>query len=192
MAEEVKGLDQPARATLRKYGVRFGAYHIYLAGAAQAGAACARDAIVGDQARRPGGKGSQRLAASRGQWAHVDSRRQRYSESTLPHCRLSHLRRARSARRYSGDGSPISSDRRCPGAKVRPGPKPDGVFDGRSFLVTGAMTSLTGASGEDFASILRSLGYRMDRKPKPAETATPTTCLTDATCCVQPMSWQEW
>jgi len=26
--------------------------------------------------------------------------------------------------------------------------------------VTGAMTSLTGASGEDFASILRSLGYR--------------------------------
>jgi ATP-dependent RNA helicase SUPV3L1/SUV3 len=31
------------------------------------------------------------------------------------------------------------------------------------------MTSLTGASGEDFASILRSLGYRMDRWPKPAE-----------------------
>ena len=31
------------------------------------------------------------------------------------------------------------------------------------------MTSLTGASGEDFASILRSLGYRMDRKPKPVE-----------------------
>ena len=30
VADEVKGLDQPARATLRKYGVRFGAYHIYL------------------------------------------------------------------------------------------------------------------------------------------------------------------
>src|SRR5207247_5352558 len=30
VAEEVKGLDQPARATLRKYGVRFGAYHLYL------------------------------------------------------------------------------------------------------------------------------------------------------------------
>jgi ATP-dependent RNA helicase SUPV3L1/SUV3 len=57
-----------------------------------------------------------------------------------------------------------------------PGPKPDGFFDGRSFLVSGAMTSLTGASGEDFASILRSLGYRMDRKPKPVEApATPET-----------------
>jgi ATP-dependent RNA helicase SUPV3L1/SUV3 len=30
VANEVKGLDQPARATLRRYGVRFGAYHIYL------------------------------------------------------------------------------------------------------------------------------------------------------------------
>jgi ATP-dependent RNA helicase SUPV3L1/SUV3 len=31
------------------------------------------------------------------------------------------------------------------------------------------MTSLIGASGEDFASILRSLGYRMERRPKPSE-----------------------
>src|SRR5262249_12481823 len=32
VAEEVKGLDQPSRAVLRKYGVRFGAYHLYLPG----------------------------------------------------------------------------------------------------------------------------------------------------------------
>ena len=30
VADEVKGLDQPSRASLRKYGVRFGAYHIYV------------------------------------------------------------------------------------------------------------------------------------------------------------------
>src|SRR6185312_16602343 len=30
VADEVKGLQQPERATLRKYGVRFGAYHIYV------------------------------------------------------------------------------------------------------------------------------------------------------------------
>src|SRR4030095_15676375 len=30
VAEEVKGLDQTSRAALRKYGVRFGAYHLYL------------------------------------------------------------------------------------------------------------------------------------------------------------------
>ena len=32
VAEEVKGLDQTARAALRKYGVRFGAHHLYLPG----------------------------------------------------------------------------------------------------------------------------------------------------------------
>ena len=30
VSEDVKGLDQPARATLRKFGVRFGAYNIYI------------------------------------------------------------------------------------------------------------------------------------------------------------------
>ena len=30
ISAEMKDLDQPSRATLRKYGVRFGAYHIYV------------------------------------------------------------------------------------------------------------------------------------------------------------------
>jgi len=46
-----------------------------------------------------------------------------------------------------------------------PGEKPAGAFDGRGFVVTQAMTSLTGSAGEDFASILRALGYRMERRP---------------------------
>src|SRR5262249_3124277 len=55
-----------------------------------------------------------------------------------------------------------------------PGAKPAGAVDGSGFVVTGSMTSLTGTSGEDFASILRSLGYRMERRPKPPESpATP-------------------
>jgi ATP-dependent RNA helicase SUPV3L1/SUV3 len=48
-----------------------------------------------------------------------------------------------------------------------PGAKPSGAFDGRGFVVTQAMTSLTGSAGEDFASILRALGYRMERRPAP-------------------------
>ena len=49
-----------------------------------------------------------------------------------------------------------------------PGVKPPGALDGSGFTVTVGMTSLVGSSGEDFASILRSLGYRMERRPKPA------------------------
>jgi ATP-dependent RNA helicase SUPV3L1/SUV3 len=51
-------------------------------------------------------------------------------------------------------------------------PRPPGAFNGFGFTVTGAMTSLTGASGEDFASILRSLGYRMEKRAKPPEPET--------------------
>ena len=47
------------------------------------------------------------------------------------------------------------------------GPKPPGAFAGGGFTIVNGMTSLIGASGEDFASILRSLGYRMERRPKP-------------------------
>ena len=32
VAEEISSLDQPARAQLRKYGVRFGAFNIYFPG----------------------------------------------------------------------------------------------------------------------------------------------------------------
>ena len=52
-----------------------------------------------------------------------------------------------------------------------PGVKPPGAVDGAGFTVTVAMTSLVGCSGEDFASILRSLGYRMEKRPKPPEPA---------------------
>jgi ATP-dependent RNA helicase SUPV3L1/SUV3 len=64
-----------------------------------------------------------------------------------------------------------------------PGEKPTGAFDGRGFVVTQAMTSLTGSAGEDFASILRALGYRMDKRaplpPKPAPEVVVETVSTE-------------
>src|SRR5207302_2098753 len=52
--------------------------------------------------------------------------------------------------------------------ETSPGQKPAAAFNGSGFVLTVAMTSLTGCSGEEFASILRSLGYRMEKRPKPA------------------------
>src|SRR5207253_8039434 len=54
-----------------------------------------------------------------------------------------------------------------------PGVKPAAAFDGSGFTVTVAMTSLNGCSGEEFASILRSLGYRMEQRPKPVAPPPP-------------------
>ena len=178
-----KGLDQPARATLRKYGVRFGAYHIYLAGAAEARAACARQrnlwAIKHESPDAKGVGELLHLAASGRTSIPVDKDTPNALYRTAGY-------RICGERAVRVDILERLADLIRPALSWRegaPGPKPDGVFDGRGFLVTGAMTSLTGASGDDFASILRSLGYRMDRKPKPAEPAVSRAGRRLNACC---------
>jgi ATP-dependent RNA helicase SUPV3L1/SUV3 len=167
VAEEVKGLDQPSRATLRKYGVRFGAYHIYLPILLKPAPRSLATQLWALKHESPEAKGVAELlhlAASGRTSIPVDK------ETPKPLYRTAGYRicgeravRVDILERLADLIRPILSWR-----EASPGPKPEGVFDGRRFTVTGAMTSLTGASGEDFASILRSLGYRMDRKPKPA------------------------
>src|SRR5450631_1026604 len=168
VAEEVKGLDQPARATLRKYGVRFGAYHIYLPILLKPAPRALATQLWALKHESPDAKGVGELlhlAASGRTSIPVDK------ETPKPLYRTAGYRVA-GERAVRVDILERLADLIRPALSWRetsPGPKPDGVVDGRSFVVTGAMTSLTGASGEDFASILRSLGYRMDRRPKPAE-----------------------
>jgi ATP-dependent RNA helicase SUPV3L1/SUV3 len=170
VAEEVKGLDQPARATLRKYGVRFGAYHIYIPALLKPAPRALATQLWTIKHESPEAKGVAELlhlAASGRTSIPADKETPKALYRTAGY----HVCGERAVRvdileRLADLIRPALSWR-----EGAPGPKPDGVFDGRSFLVTGAMSSLTGASGEDFASILRSLGYRMDRKPKPAEAA---------------------
>ncbi|MDI1347048.1 MAG: helicase-related protein [Pseudolabrys sp.] len=169
VAEEVKGLDQPSRATLRKYGVRFGAYHIYLPILLKPAPRALATQLWALKHEAPDAKGVTELlhlAASGRTSIPIDK------ETPKPLYRTAGYRvcgeravRVDILERLADLIRPALSWR-----ETATTPKPDGAFDGRSFTVTGAMTSLTGASGEDFASILRSLGYRMDRKPKPAET----------------------
>jgi ATP-dependent RNA helicase SUPV3L1/SUV3 len=169
VAEEVKGLDQPSRATLRKYGVRFGAYHIYLPILLKPAPRALATQLWALKHEAPDAKGVTELlhlAASGRTSIPIDK------ETPKPLYRTAGYRvcgeravRVDILERLADLIRPALSWR-----EITTTPKPDGAFDGRSFTVTGAMTSLTGASGEDFASILRSLGYRMDRKPKPAET----------------------
>jgi ATP-dependent RNA helicase SUPV3L1/SUV3 len=170
VAEEVKGLDQPARATLRKYGVRFGAYHIYLPGLLKPAPRALATQLWTTKHESPEAKGVDellQLAASGRTSIPVDKETSKALYRTAGY-------RVCGERAVRVDILERLADLIRPALSWRegaPGPKPDGVFDGRGFLVTGAMSSLTGASGEDLASILRSLGYRMDRKPKPVESA---------------------
>ena len=179
VAEEVKGLDQPARATLRKYGVRFGAYHIYLPALLKPAPRALATQLWAIKHESPEAKGVSdllHLAASGRTSIPVDKETPKALYRTAGY-------RICGERAVRVDILERLADLIRPALSWRegaPGPKPDGVFDGRSFVITGAMTSLTGASGEDFASILRSLGYRMDRKPKPVATVAPAAPANDA------------
>ena len=172
VAEEVKGLGQPERASLRKYGVRFGAYHIYLPPLlkpAPRALAVQLWTLAHDGLQSQGLDDLLHLAGS--------------GRTSIP------INREIDAALYRVAGYRVCGERAVRvdilerlADLIRPalawregatGVKPPGAIAGGGFTVVNTMTSLTGAAGEDFASILRSLGYRMERRPKPAEPAAP-------------------
>jgi ATP-dependent RNA helicase SUPV3L1/SUV3 len=172
VADEVKGLDQPARATLRKYGVRFGAYHIYLPNLLKPGARVLATQLWALKWASPETKDlpSVEQAAGSGRTSiavEKDALKPLYRVAGYRVCgeravRIDILERLADLIRTSLAWRPGT-----------PGEKPVGAIEGFGFTVAPAMTSLAGCSGEDFASVLRSLGYRMEKRPKPAEPAPP-------------------
>jgi len=176
IAAEMKDLDQPSRAALRKYGVRFGAYHIYFPGLLKPAARSLASLLWAekqDNADLAALSGAQHMASSGRTSFPVDKALPRDAYRVLGY-RLCGERAVRVdiLERLADLIRPALAWR-----ETTPGAKPPGAFDGRGFVVTQAMTSLTGSAGEDFASVLRALGYRMDRRPplppKPAPVETP-------------------
>ena len=168
VADDVKGLDQNSRAALRKYGLRFGAYHLYvppLLKPAPRSLATLLYAIKNDSADMRGLDEVQQLASS-GRTsipANKDVPKNLYRVAGY---------RVAGERAVRVDILERLADLIRPALAWRdnsPGIKPPGALNGTGFTVTVGMTSLVGSSGEDFASILRSLGYRMERRPKPPE-----------------------
>jgi len=173
VAEEVKGLDQPARATLRKFGVRFGAYNIYipplLKPAPRVLALQLWALKQGDRATT-GLDSLERLAAS--------GRTSIAADKEIDHALYGVAGyRVCGERAVRVDMLERLADIIRPALAWRdgaPGIRPAAAFDGSGcFTVVVGMTSLVGCAGEDFAAILRSLGYRMEKRPKPPEPAAP-------------------
>jgi ATP-dependent RNA helicase SUPV3L1/SUV3 len=168
VADEVKSLDQPARATLRKYGVRFGAYHIYvpaLLKPAPRVLATQLWALKHGGSETKGLETIEQLAASGRTSIAADQDIAKVLYRTAGY-------RVCGARAVRVDILERLADLIRPALAWRSGAsgaKPAGAIDGFGFTVSVGMTSLAGCSGEDFASVLRSLGYRMEKRPKPAE-----------------------
>ena len=164
IAAEMKDLDQPSRALLRKYGVRFGAYHIYFPALLKPAARALTSllwALKHDNVDLQLVSGAQHMASSGRTSFPVDKALPRDAYRVLGYRQCGErVVRVDILERLADLIRPALAWR-----ETSAGEKPLAAFDGRGFVVTQAMTSLTGSAGEDFASILRALGYRMERRP---------------------------
>ena len=167
IAEEVKALDQDARAGLRALGVRFGAYHIFVPALLKPGPSGLLAMLWG---LKNGGLDTHgltdlaRLAASGRTSVPVDPavppllyRIVGFKVAGNRAVRIDILERLADIIR------PLLAWR---ATADQPDP-PDGAVHGYGFTVTVQMTSLLGCAGEDFGSVLKALGYRVERKPAP-------------------------
>jgi len=171
VAEDVKGLDQDGRAALRKVGIRFGAYHIYvpalLKPAPRALAAQLWALKHGGVEGVAGAEEVPHLAAS--------GRTSFAADKAVPKgfYRAAGFRVC-GERCVRVDILERLADLIRPAIAYRPGvtagAPPAGAADNEGFIVTVAMTSLAGCSGDAFSTILRSLGYQSEKRAGPAIT----------------------
>lgn len=169
VATEVHGLDQSARGELRKLGVRFGAYHLFIPTLMKPG---------------PRSLAAQLFALTRGDdpAALRDVSHLAFSGRTsIPVdasidkelYRVAGFRVA-GPRALRVDILERLADLIRPAIAYRPGvtdgAPPAGAADGDGFVVTGAMTSLLGCAGAEFGEILKALGYRSETRTGPAIT----------------------
>ncbi|MGL4324890.1 MAG: helicase-related protein, partial [Beijerinckiaceae bacterium] len=164
VSKDLKSLDQDARGSLRKLGVRFGAYTIYLPALLKPAPRALAAQLWALKHGEPDTKGVDdvpRLAASGRTSIVVDTDipRDLYRAAGF---------RVVGPRAVRVDILERLADLIRPAMAYRPGETigtpPAGAADGETFVVTVAMTSLAGCSGEDFASILRGLGYQSETR----------------------------
>ncbi|WP_085419942.1 helicase-related protein [Xaviernesmea oryzae] len=160
VADEVKSLDQDARASMRRYGIRFGAYHVFmpmLLKPAPAELITLLWALKNDGLDKPGyGDLIPALAAGRTSVvADPGFERMFYKLAGF---------RFLGKRAVRIDILERLADLIRPLLQWKPGttPRPEGAYDGRRFTTTTAMLSILGATPDDMEEILKGLGYRAD------------------------------
>ncbi|MBZ9997689.1 helicase-related protein [Mesorhizobium sp. BH1-1-4] len=163
IAEEMKSLDQEGRAALRRLGVRFGAYHVFvpaLIKPAPAGLVTLLWALKNDGKDKPGfGDVVHALASGRTSVV-IDPA---FDKAFYKLAGYRNLGR----RAVRIDILERLADLIRPATNWKPGlgQRPDGAYDGQAFMVTPPMMSILGATADDMEEILKGLGYRAEPKP---------------------------
>ncbi|MEN0001862.1 MAG: helicase-related protein, partial [Pseudomonadota bacterium] len=188
IAADVKSLDQDGRAALRRYGVRFGFYHIFVPALIKPAPAELITMLWGlkNDGRDKAGYGDVVHLLSTGRTSLITD--QGYEEAFFKLAGYRHL----GPRAVRVDILERLADLIRPALYWKQGSEalPDGAWGDSKFIVTPAMMSILGATAEDMEAVLKALGYRHEtiehraaenhlaglRKshgPKPEEKAEP-------------------
>ena len=169
VANEVKALHQSARAHLRAYGVRFGAFNIHIPALLKPAAADLLLLLWALHAGRSYGIDADALPPRPKQGlTSVEA------DTSIPepywHAAGFQIAGTRAVRidmleRLSDLIRARVTWRPAEGGEVAP----SGATGDGGFRVAPELMSVVGCSGEDFASILKALGFRRERKSMPAE-----------------------
>ncbi|WP_019221119.1 hypothetical protein [Bartonella senegalensis] len=158
IATIVKNLDQESRTVLRRLGVRFGAFHIYVAGMLKPVPVQAITLLWNLQNEGHDQTGLHEIftALSAGRTSLVVDSRYNRQFYQLAGYRILGQRAVRV------DILERLANLIRPALHWKQGmdPKPDGAYDGKSFFVTSTMMSILGANGTDMEEILKGLGYQ--------------------------------
>jgi ATP-dependent RNA helicase SUPV3L1/SUV3 len=171
VVEDVKSLSQEQRAGLRKHGVRFGAFHVFVPALLKPAPTTLRLLLWALSLEKSQQFDRARLAEPPGQGLTSVP-----FDRTTPHgyyrvvgfrvcgpraVRIDMLERL-------GD---LIRERVFWKPRFEGESRPAGSIEGGGFAIVPDMMSMVGCSGEEFSAILRSLGFRMMRRP--ADPAPP-------------------
>ncbi len=166
----VKSLDQEIRGKLRRLGIKFGAYHIYLPLSlkpAQRELALILYALKNGGIKQAGVSELPQIILS-GRTSFEIDKNINTSLYEIAGFKIAGNRAVRI------DILERLADLIRPLVMLNPltieGELPEGAAEKNGFRVTVEMTSLLGCAGEDFSSILKSLGYLLKRTPIKQET----------------------
>ncbi len=168
VAEEIKSLDQPSRAQLRKYGVRFGAFNIYLPMLLKPAAAelCAtlwalkhaeKNNLSLGQLPEPPRAGLTSVAAD-------PVTPEAYYRAFGFHLCGPRAVRLDILERLADLIRPLVAWRSKEASDKAP---PKGSTGDGGFTVTPDMMSILGCSPAELGNVLNALGFRLERKPAP-------------------------
>ena len=164
IAEELKALDQAGRAELRQYGVRFGAFNIYIPALLKPAAAELLLLLWALHSGRDHGIDCDALPA-RPQQGLTSVEADRGIPEPYWRAAGFHLAGARAIRIDMLERlSDLIRTRIAFRGAVAEATAPSGATGDGGFRVVPELMSVVGCSGEDFASILQSLGFKLERR----------------------------